>query len=191
MDQIRKALTWLKAYHFWVLCVLIVCVSLVCWYLSTSVLAKEFKEHQSLIQQAFSTAQQVSGQPFHANAEINEKQTAEIQKRGAAVLDTWKVLYDRQRAQVLKWPAELGPDFSVAMDKLKFGDEISTSLLDVYRNYSLIYFPNLPKIVNAPVLEDTAAGGGRAGSDIPRPHWRSRSSWRRWDSWWNRFSCRL
>src|SRR6478736_4126438 len=100
MDQIRKILTWLKQYHFWVLSVLIVAVGLACWYTSAGALAKQFKEHQVKIQSAFKTQQDISGQAFHANDKIIEAQLVEIQKRGAAVIENWQQLYNAQRAQV-------------------------------------------------------------------------------------------
>jgi uncharacterized protein involved in exopolysaccharide biosynthesis len=42
MDQIRKALAWLKQYHFWVLSVLVAFIGLGCW-IAAGTLSKDFR----------------------------------------------------------------------------------------------------------------------------------------------------
>ncbi len=159
MDQLRKALAWLKKYHFWVLAIVIVVIAAACWYSSTGVLAKQFQANQQEIQAAFATSQRISAEPFHANPGINKDQEAEIDKRSAAVNEAWRRLYERQQDKVLNWPPELGPEFAATVEKYKFGDELPANILAIYRDYAVRHFPQLPKAIDAAEIQESDRGG--------------------------------
>jgi hypothetical protein len=156
MEQLRTLLAWLKKYHFWVLSVVVVVVALVCWYTSSGALGKQFKEHQGAIQSKFSAAQQVASETFHPTAKISDKQVEENKKLAEAVAAIWQKLYERQRANALKWPSELVQDFRDTVEKLKFGDDIDNLLRNHYQNYINRHFPKLPASIQARVVEENS-----------------------------------
>ena len=55
MDQVRKALAWLKQYHFWVLSVLVVLIGLGCWWSASGALRKKYEENHQKIAGGFSS----------------------------------------------------------------------------------------------------------------------------------------
>lgn len=153
MEQLRKLLTWLKQHHFWVLSVVVVLVALGCWYTSSGALGKQFKEHQGEIQKWFTTEKQIRSEPFHPNDGISEKQLEENKKLLDAVAAVWQKLYERQRANALKWPPELSQEFRDTVEKLKFGDDIETRLRNHYHNYINRHYPKLPETIQARIIE--------------------------------------
>jgi hypothetical protein len=159
MDQLRKAWGWLQRHHFWVLILVVVFVALGCWWSGASALLAEYKSNRSTIEAQFTAAGTVQSKPFHPNQAVQDGQAEQntIQQQSVAAL--WKQLYDRQTAEVLKWPANLSKDFREHIQKLKFGDEIARNLRAQYNNYILDHFPTLPKIVGALEVPDGAGGG--------------------------------
>jgi hypothetical protein len=163
MDQVKKALAWLKAQHFWVLTVLVALIGVGSWFKSAGALNEQYSANETKIKQAFSTSQSMSGADFLPNEAINEKQRQEVQRRAKAVAEMWQQLYNRQRTEVLKWPAEaLTQRFVDTVENLKFGSDIPQDMRSIYQNYIANYFPKLPAIIKAPIVLGEAAGrGGR------------------------------
>lgn len=162
MDQLRIALTWLRRYHFWVLCVIVAAVAIGCWYSAAGALTQQFKANQAKIKREFDSQAQLARQQFHANDQVNQRQQEEIKKQADSVLRTWDTLYKRQEEEALQWPKEFDETFLKGVESLKFEDEISYSLREQYFNYIKNHFPELPKIVGAKPITD-ADRGGRVG----------------------------
>lgn len=174
MDQVKAALAWLKKHHFWVLGGIAPLIALACWWMGASELDKQFAENKSKIASEFSNQQGIVTKSFLPNDPVNARQTQENEALADRVEALWSKLYDRQREEVLRWPAELGADFVDEVQDLKFGDWIPDRLRQTYFNYIVNYFPNLRTIVGAQELEDDGSlggfggggefGGGRGGS---------------------------
>jgi hypothetical protein len=162
MDQLRQVLGSLKQHHFWVLVVVATVVALGCWFQGASALYNEFAQNKRTIEAEFVSQSNLRNKPFHANDDINKKQQDEIAKQRERVDALWRQLYERQRADVLKWPSNLREDFHRYVEKLKFGDSIPQDLRNHYNNYVGEHFPELPKIVGA--LEMEGEGQGQGGS---------------------------
>jgi hypothetical protein len=163
MDQLRKAWIWLQRQHFWVLIVVATLVALGCWIRGTSVLKAEYTANKSKIDTEFASIEKQRSTPFHPNEKIIEQQKAEVVTQGAGVKKVWQQLYERQRANVLKWPDVLSEDFRKDIERLKFGQDIPRNLRNNYQNYVGSHFPTLPKIVDAKELAADETGGGRGG----------------------------
>src|SRR5882757_7733159 len=162
MDQLKKAWQWFQRQHFWVLIVVATLVALGCWWHGASALSTQFAANKQLIDAGFSAIKTEIAKPFHANGKLQDQQKAEITKEGNRVAEIWKQLYDRQRANVLKWPDVLSDQFRQAVERLKFGDEIAVNLRENYQNYVAKHFSVLPKIVDAKELTGSESGGGRS-----------------------------
>jgi hypothetical protein len=113
----------------------------------------------------------ISGKTVHGNPSVNENERREAMKIRDQVLALWTSLYDRQKEQVLKWPASLGDEFVESVEDRKFGEPIASGqllvdLLERYRNYAKGQFPTLIDIVKAKKIADaTSAYGGAYGRD--------------------------
>ncbi len=164
MEQVRKALAWIAKYHFWLLSVMAILISTAVWYLAAGDLDKRKQDNLGKIKQAFSGQEQISSRPYHANESVNAQQKAQIVALASETKAIWQELYDRQREEVLKWPAQLPRSFRNQVESKQFGDDIPVNYREQYRDYIVGRFDDLPKIVNANELdEDAAPGGGGFG----------------------------
>lgn len=174
MDQVRVALVWLKEHHFWVLSAIVSIVAVVCWYLATGSLATEFAKNQAAIKKEFDAQRRLSGLPFHPSVSVNEQEEEEIKQLASKVEQIWTRLYDRQREQVLQWPAQLDANastkFSTHVASKAFGDFIGNDFRDRYLNYIKNRFPDLAKIIQAREPDDRQmrgrGGGGMMGMEM-------------------------
>jgi hypothetical protein len=165
MDQLRKAVAWLKQYHFWVLCALVALISVGCWWKASAKMVETYKKGESTIKAGFDSVSKVKSEPFHANTDVNEKQAAETKKQSEAVAKLWKDLYERQSKEVLKWPDTLSAEFRAAIEKLSFGADIPATLRRNYQNYAQGHFKELPKLIGARPFEPSSAGAGGRGPE--------------------------
>jgi hypothetical protein len=178
MEQLRKILTWLTKYHFWVLSVVAALIGVFCWYTGAQSLTEQFKTQQGTIQQAFSTQQSVAGRPFLPNPAIVEEQKEQVELRAQEVLATWQQLYDRQRNEALKWPGDrtLTQSFRDEVEKKRFGDPLSGDALSEYQNYIGRHFDALPEIIGA--LKADPGGGRSVGLDLRNSRFNARETGR-------------
>lgn len=167
MDQLKKAWAWFVQHHFWVLIVVAIGVAIFCWYSGATTLAEQFASNKQKIEQQFNAISQLRNTPFKPNQSVKEKQQEQINIQQKAVRELWQELYNRQRADVLKWPANLSSAFRNKVEQLQFGAEIQRDLRDHYNNYVRDHFPNLPKIVGAAVAAEGSSGRSR-GNYGPR-----------------------
>ena len=163
MDQLRKAWEWFQRQHFWVLIVVAALVAAACWWRGAATLSKEFAENKNKIEAEFTSINGEIGKSFHANKKLQEQQEVENTKQEGSVSKIWQQLYERQRADVLKWPDVLSEKFRKAVERQKFGEEIAVNLRENYQNYVAGHFPVLPKIVDAKELAANESGGGGGG----------------------------
>jgi hypothetical protein len=166
MDQVRTILTWLKKHHFWVLCGLVPLIFLFGWWSGSSTMDTKYDTNQKAIKADFDGLKQVRDLVFHPNQAIIERQDAEKKKQAESVTKLWQQLFDRQRAQVLKWPVALSKAFRDAVEKMQFNDEIPPELRNNYQNYIERHFVELPKMINARVMDVSTTGG--AGGEFNR-----------------------
>ncbi|QDT68164.1 hypothetical protein MalM25_10800 [Planctomycetes bacterium MalM25] len=158
MDQVKAALAWLKAHHFWVLTLLVIGTVLGVWYTSSATLASTYKTNEGKIKQEFSSVKGLNT-PFKPNDRINAEQQKETKLQADAVLQEWIDLYNVQKNEVLNWPEELGDRFIDAVKDAKFGDKIVSRRREIYLNYIKETFPGLLEIVDAQPMLDSNGGG--------------------------------
>ncbi|MGL4514438.1 MAG: hypothetical protein ACRCT8_15220 [Lacipirellulaceae bacterium] len=164
MDQIRVALAWLKAQHFWVLTLLATILATAAWYVSTGSLATQFKANQAKIGAEFTSQDSLQSKAFKANDPVNAAQEEQIQLLADGVRKVWNQLYDRQKEDVLKWPVALGEAFVTYIEDKRFGDALRDDHRERYLNYIQKQFPKLLEIIDARELAfDGASGGGGPG----------------------------
>lgn len=163
MDQIRAVLNVLWTQRFWVLSVICTIVAVVCWNMAATDIAKEFSSRKGKIDSAFSTVNQIKGEQPHPNENVNEGDTRQAKQQRDYVLKVWQELYERQRADVLYWPASISEEFVSHMDGKRFGDTINTTMRGLYLNYIETRFDALLKIVDAKKTSERGASGRGGG----------------------------
>ncbi|MDZ4658236.1 MAG: hypothetical protein SH868_11720 [Bythopirellula sp.] len=163
MDKIRAFAKVIWEQRFWVLSVLGLIVAVVCWKMAAGNLDAQFGTRKSAIDGMFTAMQGLKSKPVHPNPTVIEKDQAEVTKQTEIVQAVWKDLYNKQKESVLKWPKELGEQFITYIEKLKFRDDINSSMRSVYQNYIGKRFDGLLEIVKAQKLAEGSAGGGFGG----------------------------
>jgi hypothetical protein len=108
MDKLKKLLTGIKKYQFWVICGGILVVSLVCWWLATFTLAGQFKQRESKLDGAFASVNNI--QPKHPNQGVVDAIHAQHGKLKEEALTAWDVLYQEQKEKN-PLPKVLSKDF--------------------------------------------------------------------------------
>jgi hypothetical protein len=146
-----------------VLVVVATAIAVACWYQGARALYADFVRDKQTIQSEFSKQDSLLREPFHANSAINEQQQNQNVQQQERVFALWRQLYDRQRAEVLKWPSNLSEEFHRYIEKKSFSDTIRRDLRDHYNQYIGDHFPELPKIVGA--LDMTSATSSALGGD--------------------------
>ncbi len=175
MDQIKTQLAVVLKYGFWIGCVLVLFGSLAVWWMTTSELAKQNQSQTGLIKGAISSVSTVKGE---LDTLPNELSHIEMQKlidaRQEKVLQSWELLYNRQR-DILTWPVnELTPDF---IDEFKDlipmethvnfptpeEEEKETTLLVQYERYIKNVLPDIGKIAKTDWTAEFERSAGMMG----------------------------
>ncbi len=175
MNQVRVIAQLLLRERFWVLSVVGTIVAVVCWFVSSGDLDRQFNTNERAISLAFDTMNNLNRQPVHPNQDVNQGDLAQLVEQRKIVLEVWKELYDRQREEVLTWPEKsLKEDFIKEIEKLEFGDDFparkAVNMLNHYQNYIETRFDGLLEIAKAFKAEERGggsrfSGGGRSYDD--------------------------
>ena len=117
MDQLKQALSVLRKYHFWMLCVLILVLYVGTWFVSTSAMTKTTNDRAGKIEAAFKTGESIVNISLHPNEGSRTMMNALKSAEADQVRQAWERRY-REQEDVLKWPQELLPDFILAVEQL-------------------------------------------------------------------------
>ncbi len=67
MDQLKKQLEVIKKYSFWIMCVVVLALSVSCWYMATAELNKQALENANSIKQQADALESVRKKSPHPN----------------------------------------------------------------------------------------------------------------------------
>ena len=171
MEKIRAFLAWLKKYHFWVLCGLILFLSLLSWFLATGDEETRFAARKGQIESKFGLASAIVNNREHPSAKYIE-QIRDIERGPLTeqVDKASKHLYDEQRdanplPKLFSTDENAQKEFKEAFERI-WGpmEEIAKlppdrQLADLYRsryrNHIEEHFPELFELIE----RRTAEGG--------------------------------
>ncbi len=172
MDKIKSQLALVKQHSFWAMCIGILVVCLVSWYMSTKAINAERAKQLADIKSVFDQLTAIqSTNPEHPNKEVVEGMDVLVKAKAQDVYDAWQAQYSHQ-ADVLVWPPSFRQDKAFIqqveqkrpIEVVPFPTPI-TSDLDadsrrLYRDYILTEIPHLAEIIGATFVAKTATGGG-------------------------------
>ena len=187
MDKVKIGLAFVKKYHFWFLCGLILLVGLATWAEATSDMAKHFDQRQKKLQDLHAKVRSIAGEPQHPNEAFIKKISQlhegdeDLRKEGKiclkeVVYDAWKRLHEQQvRDNPL--PTVLSPDFKEEFDR-RLGPienfpngEMAMRYRDEYMNRIKEHFPKLFQMIDRheEVPDDAAKPSDKSKRPAVRP----------------------
>jgi hypothetical protein len=128
MDQLKVYMAQLRKHYFWVLCGILVIVSLGTWTKASADLRKQFNENLSKIKGTYGSLETLGeGTP---NPKFTEGLGSEREKLKSQVLKAWE-FFGKEQFEKLQWPgpvadiAKLGPKEEIPEPlRAKFGNEV-------------------------------------------------------------------
>lgn len=167
MEKLNKVLTILKKYHFWVGCVVVLLITIVCWWLATAGLASQFQQRKKKLEGDFAGVRKI--QRNDPNDKVVEAIQAENTVLKDKVLKAWESLY-RQQKEKNPFPKVLGAEFKRQFENLnlKSKEELEIAYRERYQYFIIDHLPTLLKMVDVrrPADEkETGAGNRRDAAD--------------------------
>ena len=176
MEQLRTVFRFCQRQHFWLLSGLIIVLGIASWFLGASTVKEQFAANEKKYKASVSSVQTVNSKNPHPNDSTITGQRAEADIIRQVTLRSWKQLYARQQATVLKWPKPLGGHFLDRIESYKFGgDDISSRMREDYWTYIKERARQLLVIVDAQdpdkvdAFLDGGPGRGAEGEGAGRP----------------------
>jgi hypothetical protein len=174
MDQLRTFLAEAKRHAFWVMCGIILLVSLGSWWYSTGKLAEAKAAQESKITSVMKSVENVQrNNPLHPNQASIEGMDQLIKLSVEEVYRGWDAQYSRQK-DVLVWPSDFGDDFLNAVEPLRpieqlsyptpISKEIDVSYRRRYRNFIPEELPKIAEIIGTIWTASAAASNPNSGS---------------------------
>jgi hypothetical protein len=116
MDKLKMILGVAKKYQFWILCGVMLCTSLACWWLASGRLAAQTQSRVTLIDADFKG---VKIPQDSANEESNRLIEVKHKELKTKIEATWNDLYENQRK---------GPSFPPNCSAISSGSSLKTFL---------------------------------------------------------------
>lgn len=173
MDKVKAQLALVKQHSFWGMCIGILIVCLVSWYMSTKKIYTEQQKQKADIEGVFNGLQTITtSNPKHPNAETEKGMEAINAAKSRDVAAAWDKQYQRQ-ADVLVWPASFDDEFIQQVDKLRpieivpppptpIANDLPLTARRLYRDYIEQDIPTLAKTIGTE-WRATSAGVSTGG----------------------------
>ena len=131
MEKIRPILAGLKKHHFWILCIVTVCVMLYSWNSATSEVKQQFQANQGKVGAAFQKLAALGSQPEKPNESWEQKakvKTDEVVKK----IEAATAAIARKQAAALAWNSDsFGAEF-IATANSTPPEEWDDQMIDMY-----------------------------------------------------------
>ncbi|MDX1945259.1 MAG: hypothetical protein SFU86_07620 [Pirellulaceae bacterium] len=159
MDQVKEIIAKVKPHAFWILCGVILVVSLGSWYVATGSVKEQHARQLSDINGVFDQVSRIqAANQKHPNPSTAAEMEKVIRAYAKEVEDGWRKQYEQQ-AKVLVWPEFFGADFRAIADRMRpieiikpresIANELPVDYRVQYRNYIEGDLPKLAKKIGA------------------------------------------
>ncbi len=165
MDKIKPYLAMARKHHFWIVCGLVVIITLTIWSLAAAEMKKQFTERRDKIKGLEEGAKKVSQQVDPPNEKVVQvAQTCNLSLE-QQVYAAWNYRHLVQKKKN-PWPEELGTQFTMIINSLPEDAEIPREYRETYMNFIKNYFPRLFEIIDLrrTVVKWTLPKGGRGAA---------------------------
>jgi hypothetical protein len=172
MDKMKAQLALVKQHSFWVMCVGILIVCLVSWYMSTKAINAERAKQLADIKSVFDGLTSIrSANPKHPNPSTEQGMDALNRAYSEEVLAAWQKQYERQ-VDVLVWPPSFREDaaFMAQVENKRpievvpfptpITSDIDSDARQLYRDYIAQEIPQLADIIGAKWVAVASASTG-------------------------------
>ncbi len=161
MDQLKPILENAYKYRFWIICGLVVSVSLVFSFMAASGTRAQIKREKDAIKASFDQVRLLSSKENPPNDNSHKAMDAKISSVKEGVREAWQKQYNNQNSgpNKLVWPAALGKDFIDEVvplhpiERIAYPTPSDDEILDLhrlnYRNYIQKELPALSAIIDA------------------------------------------
>jgi hypothetical protein len=179
MDKFKIFLANALKHSFWIVCGVVVAISVASWYLARTNLQKQVATNLASIEKDYGTVKTVKDKTNHPN-EFSQKGMDQLNKGVLeSVLNAWEAQFTQQ-TKLLVWPPELGDDFvstvrtlmpielKVDYDPAKtpptpLNQELKVDFRQRYANYVESLLPRLAVVIGAKWTAKTATTGMGSG----------------------------
>lgn len=161
MDQLKPILENAYKYRFWIICGLVVSLSLVFSFLAASSTRAQIRQEKDAITASFDQVRMLSSKENPPNDKSHKAMEGKITAVKEGVREAWQKQYDNQNLgpNKLEWPVALGKDFIDEVlplhpiEKITYPTPPEDEILDLhrlnYRNYIKKELPALSAIIGA------------------------------------------
>jgi len=123
MDKLKEIWRTVRRIHFWLICVTVLLLSMVIWFVAVGKIAKEKKTQASKYTGLFSTVQSIQGKERVPNNDVASDMGTLIGARTDEIGEAWATKFEQQNSDeigILTWPEEkMGPAFVRHMEPLR------------------------------------------------------------------------
>ena len=147
MDKIKPYLAILKKHHFWILCGLVVVVTMTVWSLAAGEMTKKFAARRDKLKGLVDVVTKVSQQVDPPNENVVKTTKSCNARLEQEVYLAWNGRYSEQKKKN-PWPVELGPEFLMVINSLPEDGEIPRMYRETYMTFIKDYFPRLFQIID-------------------------------------------
>jgi hypothetical protein len=171
MDKLKLYLSVVEKYQFWLLCGVMLLVSLGCWWWATGDLAAKIQTRKSAVESTFRNIEAIVNQPSHPSQKVSEEINRQDKALKDGVCSAWEILYNKQKEKNPFPTKVLGADFESQFENLKPKAELDPRYRERYQNFIREYLPKLQALIDVrrPKEEKGAADGGRIGDRPAMP----------------------
>lgn len=170
MDQLKTALQAVAKYSFWLICGVVVALSVAGWFLARSSLGKQLDANLGGITGKYQTVSTIQGKQNHPNDKTREGMQKLVAGLQQSVVNAWEAQYAHQ-SSILLWPAELGDDFVAAVRPLtpievkvpppapQTPELLKVDFRQRYANYVENLLPHLAEVIGAKWVAKAGTSG--------------------------------
>jgi hypothetical protein len=169
MDKFKEQMAVVQKHAFWVVCAIVLVMSVVSWYMATSRISQDYTRFKGEIETKYKTLSSIPEK--HPNDSTLKGMDELNLKVAADVAEAWDLL-EKKQVSLLLWPKRFDQEFHAAVQGLRppelkvaggLKEELSADNRTLYRDYIIEVLPGLATMIRSKWLA-SARGASAAGA---------------------------